>query len=291
VEFASFYIGSGLPPYLQACLSSWSDYGHSLDLYTYDEKAPIPRGVSWRDANEIVPSDQIFVYRKGAIGSVAAFSNLFRYELTRQRHVTWVDTDVLCLASNWPKRDYYLGWENEEHTLCNGAVFGAPQASEFVALLIQKCQSIDRSSTGHGELGPLLLTSTLETLGLEGVPAPSHEFYPLRKSEVRYFFDPARKSEVDDRVSKSYCVHFFDEMLARCRFPTFLRPPKGSYIEAILARHGVEIPVNAYFNDLEALDFDRRLHSVPLNDFVALENWAHELEKELIAVRESRPTA
>ena len=33
------------------------------------------------------------------VGSVAGFSNLFRYELLRRDGGWWVDTDVLCLAA------------------------------------------------------------------------------------------------------------------------------------------------------------------------------------------------
>jgi hypothetical protein len=286
MKFASLYIGPGLAPHLQACLSSWNDYGHSLDLYTYGDGAPVPRGVTRKDANEIVPSDEVFVYRKGGYGSVAGFSNLFRYEMIRQRDVIWVDTDVLCLSREWPVREYYLAWEDEDETLCNGAVLGMPRESELLATVIRQCRSDVLSPTAHGELGPQLITRTLRDLGLAHVPATLSDFSPLGHSEVRHFFDPARKSEVDVRVSSSYCVHLFDEMLTRMRFPSFLRPPVGSYMEEILDRHGVEIPIRAHFSDLDALDYERRPHSVPLVDFVALERWSHELESELIALRD-----
>ena len=96
MRFASFYVGAGLSPYLQACLRSWAYYGHSIDLYLYDEATVVPPGVRRCDANDIVPSHQIYTYRRGpGAGSVAAFSNEFRYRLLQHDDVVWVDTDVL----------------------------------------------------------------------------------------------------------------------------------------------------------------------------------------------------
>jgi hypothetical protein len=282
MEFATFYVGSGLSPYLRACLNSWSTFGHTIDVYTYDPQVPLPPGATRRDANEIMASSRVYTYRRGAgAGSVAAFANEFRYRLVQARPVVWVDTDVLCLRADWPEREYYLGWESPSRELCNNAIFGAPAGSELVARLLSFVEGADRRTLEFGDTGPRALTSVLRERGLEHLAAESTEFYPLHFTECRYFMDPALRAEAHRRIEGAYAMHLWDEIWTRQRIPTFLRPPVGSLLEEVLERHGVTIPVAAHFEDLDAMEFVVPEPHVAYADYVALSEWAHSLERSL----------
>src|SRR4051812_22428583 len=78
--FQTFWFGKGLPRWTRACLQSFLDHGHAVDLYCYDW-LDAPPGVRVLNARAILPSDRFFLYAKGPeAGSAAGFSNLFRYK-------------------------------------------------------------------------------------------------------------------------------------------------------------------------------------------------------------------
>jgi hypothetical protein len=282
MQFATLYVGAGLHPYLQACLRSWNDYGHDLVVYTYEPDVALPDCVERRDANEILTSDLVFLYRPAVgFGSIAAFSNTFRYEMVRKTGMIWVDTDVLCVRADWPQRDYYFGWEDGPRRSCNTAIFGAPSDSSLLAELRAYADSLDVAHLEWGASGPRALTRVIRKNHLENLVADRHEFYPVAHDELRLLFDPAERDEVVRRVEGAYTVHLWDEMLRRCRVPTFLRPPAGSWLDEVLEQHKIEIPIAARFTDLDSLSFEEPGATVPQGDYLALEGWAHELEAAL----------
>ncbi len=286
MEFATFYVGPGLAPHLQACLRSWVDYGHSIDVYTYDPTIVLPPGVTRRDAEEILPSSAVYTYRTGmGRGSVSAFSNEFRYRLCQSRSVIWVDTDVLCLSSEWPERDYHVAWQTPEREHVNIAVFGAPPDSELIRASLERNLRVGRSTAEFGQLGPVPFTQTLLELGLEHVAGESWEFYPIGFSECDYFLDPDLRELADKRVIDSYAVHLWNEVWTRARIPTFLRPPEGSFMEAVYERHGIVVPVEAHLDASDSSNFVNPNEVVPLEDFQRLSTWAASIEAELIDVR------
>ncbi len=286
MEFATFYVGSGLSPYLRACVSSWAHFGHSMEVYTYDPEIALPAGVVRRDANEIMPSHLMYTYRKGdEAGSVSAFANEFRYRLVQAREVVWVDTDLLCLRAEWPIRDYYVGWQDDDRERVNCAIFGAPRDSPLVSALVDEVANTDRRALNFGDTGPTLMTRLVRDLGLESVAAPTSDFYPVHFDECRMFLDPTLKGEIDERLRDSLAVHLWDEIWTRRRIPTFLRPPRGSFLSDVLARHDVIIHVEAEFDDLDALVAPAAEPMVRWEDFEALSQWSRSLESELLTLQ------
>src|SRR3954467_14258102 len=86
-----------LSPVEQLCLKSFVAKGHNVHLYTYDAIENVPQGVTLQDAAQILPPSQIFRNRRGrGKGSLAGFSDLFRYKLLLDKGGWWVDTDVFC---------------------------------------------------------------------------------------------------------------------------------------------------------------------------------------------------
>ena len=287
MKFASFYAGNGLNAYERACLKSWVDYGHSIELFSYDPSLILPPGVIRRNASDVIDSSKVYIYRSGAgSGSVAAFSNEFRYRLVLEHDAVWVDTDVVCLRADWPDRDYYFGWQDATHDLCNSAVLGAPLNSELINDALSRLTTANKATATYGSLGPEILTASLQTVGLEHVAAEYVEYYPISLHECRSFFDPASRDKVHDQIKDSYAVHLWNEIWIRSRIPTFLRPPVGSFMEEILARHDIEIPIEAHIVDMESIEYRDPSLLVPVEAFNELADWAHGLEFELSHVRE-----
>ena len=82
---SSLWIGDRLSPLERACVHSFLSRGHSFDLYAYGPLANVPAGCRVVDAATLLPSSQIIRYSRGpGKGSVALFSNMFRYRLLEQ---------------------------------------------------------------------------------------------------------------------------------------------------------------------------------------------------------------
>ena len=90
----SLWIGTTLSKIEQLSIKSFIDNGHEYHLYVYNPIKNIPKGVIIKDANEILPENEIFTYESG---SYSAFANYFRFTLLYKKGGYWVDTDLVCI--------------------------------------------------------------------------------------------------------------------------------------------------------------------------------------------------
>ena len=128
--FQSFWNGGELSPYERLCLKSFIDHGHRVALYTFHHLT-VPIGVELRDASELIPESEYFVYKEGpGAGSPSAFSNLFRYKLLATKGGWWIDTDVICLANSIPKSSFFAAYESLD--TINGAVLFAKKKDPLI---------------------------------------------------------------------------------------------------------------------------------------------------------------
>lgn len=94
------WIGPKLSPMELLTIKSFQDNGHEFHLWLYDTlDSTVPDGCIIRDASEIVPRDEVFAYTtEGTIkGSVAGFSDIWRFAFLHQVGGWYVDMDVCCL--------------------------------------------------------------------------------------------------------------------------------------------------------------------------------------------------
>src|SRR5262245_37671742 len=101
----ALWIGDSLSPLERLSMMSFVACGHPYHLYTYSIIPDIPIGVATMNANEIIPEERIFRHQSGKhAGSLAAFSDWFRFELLYRFGGWWADTDVVCLKPlNFPQ--------------------------------------------------------------------------------------------------------------------------------------------------------------------------------------------
>jgi hypothetical protein len=96
------WIGEELSPLEILTLKSFIFHGHEFHLWLYDSlKTPVPEGVAVRNANDILPENHIFRYKYASNyghgkGSLAGFSDIFRYKLLYEKGGWWSDMDVTC---------------------------------------------------------------------------------------------------------------------------------------------------------------------------------------------------
>ena len=97
------WIGDELSPLELLCIKSYLDNGHSFHLWSYQSfQLPSWPGLTAKDANEILPEKFVFRYKNGNAfghgkGSLAGFSDIFRYKLLWEKGGWWTDMDITCL--------------------------------------------------------------------------------------------------------------------------------------------------------------------------------------------------
>lgn len=96
------WIGDNLSPLEILTIQSFQNNGHEFHLWSYEEISNVPLNTHVRDANEILPKNHVFSYKKSnkfghGKGSLAGFSDIFRYKLLFELGGWWTDMDITSL--------------------------------------------------------------------------------------------------------------------------------------------------------------------------------------------------
>ncbi|HEY5807814.1 MAG TPA: capsular polysaccharide synthesis protein [Povalibacter sp.] len=227
----SLWIGEALSPLERACIQSFLAGGHDFELYTYGPVSFIPEGCRLLDASAIVPADRIFAHRNGeGQGSVAAFSDLFRYELLYLHGGWWVDLDVFCLSATFPDQQVVIARQGP--TVVNGAVLKFPPGHPLMRAARAACVVASEQSD-WGEMGPDLLTRLVGELGMHSQVMSPESFYPVDWQHYWAVIDPRRTADVARRTQGATCIHLWNEMLRRIGIDKGVLPPDGSLLRAL----------------------------------------------------------
>ncbi|HEY5954513.1 MAG TPA: hypothetical protein VIT18_09115 [Terrimicrobiaceae bacterium] len=235
-EVHSYWGGGPLTQLELVCLSSFVQNGAHYNLYTYDEPAGVPDGITLRDASEILPADRMFLYPAGTLneGSLSGFSNLFRYTLLQRTGGWWVDTDVCCLRPFDQDRDeLYLREETQSgEFFVASCIFRVPSASAVLQRCLEAFSHKDVTKVVHGETGPALLTDAVRQSGREDAVQPGDQFFPVPWWDYeRLFFD--------EQLSIDHCcaVHFWNTMLRTAGVDKNADFPANSAFERLKRRY------------------------------------------------------
>jgi hypothetical protein len=238
-------------PLERACLRSVLRHGHPVSLYCYGTVDGVPEGVELRDAAAILPEDRIVRHRSG---SVALFSNWFRYELLRRGEGIWLDTDVYLLAPLGDQPNHLFGWEEDGKRLGN-AILRLPAASPILNDLLGlfERQTVPfwlpprervkarfrRLRTGRtgvalmpwGTTGPRALTALARRHGRTQDAARPSRFYPVHYREAGWIRDPSRPVEAMI-APDSLAVHLWNELIKEWKEAP---APAGSFLARLHA--------------------------------------------------------
>jgi len=257
------WIGPQLSRLEQLSLASFVFHGHDVHLYTYDTVQGVPDGVTSKDANEVVPESKIFrqAHKGAGHGSIAAFSDYFRWELLLQRGGFWCDTDIVCIKPFSFNDPLVFGKESE--TNANPAVIGAHPDHELARRMCEvmnnpfKIYPWDKKKDKRrkwskriqgkthlrdvrfGEIGPKLLTNLTKHMGIFDQGKPFTYFYPIHYDNWESIFDNTFKND-ESLFADTYALHFWNEMTRRLAgFDKNADFPKNSMIEKLRAKYQV----------------------------------------------------
>jgi hypothetical protein len=211
-EVNSFWHGAELSDIERLCISSFLKNGVQYCLYLYERPANLPPGITVKNANEIIDRSRIFTYRAGTfnLGSVAGFSNLFRYTLIHERGGWWTDTD-LCYVNGFAEESAEMFFAEPSQGgdfRVATALFKSPAGSAPLRYCLDRFAEKDVTKIVHGETGPSLLTSSILTCAKRAEVLAADTVFPVAWWEYQRLF-------FDENLSIDNCaaVHFWNAIL------------------------------------------------------------------------------
>ncbi|MEM6664248.1 MAG: hypothetical protein AAF666_18960 [Pseudomonadota bacterium] len=207
----AIWIGGPMGPVHAACLRSFVATGHDVILHGYDVPVDVPHGVTFSDAEKLLPRDRYF-FRHKKTGSLAPFCDLLRYEILAQGLGLYVDCDVFCVS---PIVDAAYIFGLQPTGSINNAVLKLPPECPALRDLLSikkawqfsppwqplsrrlkwKAQRlIGKGTLAHlpyGTTGPMALTWYLQKHGLHVHAKPEGVFYPVGPEDIAQIMDPS----------------------------------------------------------------------------------------------------
>jgi hypothetical protein len=244
-----FWHGPALSLYETACLSSFVRHGIEARLHTFNTELKVPAGVRLVDASALARPEEVLAYTQGGhAGSIAAFTDIFRYRVLSQAPGWWFDTDVFCLkdaaryaALEASSNGLLLGLE--EPGKVNGAVLYVSDP-ELAKTLERKANAIGRTFE-WGAIGPGLVTKFMQAFPDRVTALTQQSFYPIHYLEVERFFRPDAFEGCLAACEEAVCVHLWNEFLRRWKIPKNMLPCEGSYLAHLFDGVGVSVASTA----------------------------------------------
>ncbi len=255
----SLWIGDELGYIEKLTLASALSVGHSFALYSYTPRKlrGVPRAVEVRDANEVVPYQELAHCFEG--GSAALGTDFFRYAMQAKGLGAWVDLDLYFIRPIDFEDDYLFGWEHR--TSINGAVLRLPANSDMVRELCKIPQinwrppfygprktaifywrrltegDLRPENYRWGTFGPMFLTYLARKYRVAKRAKQRSVFYPVTHHNWKLLCGPPElvKAEL---TAETRTVHLWRSVLTR---KTGASPPRGSYLEALCHAHGLAV--------------------------------------------------
>lgn len=206
--FGALWVGNDVPLLQRICFNSFVKNGHPLSLFVYN-KYDLPKEIVQIDANEIVPSSQIFTKSTTFGESYAQFSDIFRYQMLKKRPgMIWVDADTICHSNDLTRftsqkylflEESRFGGTKEKNFV--GGILRLPSKSDFLKNLIKKSSMAKDGQIRWSETGPDLITEYVKRNELETFAIRETEiFFPKWNSKV--VFDSTRTKEIEADFKK-----------------------------------------------------------------------------------------
>lgn len=172
----SLWVGDKLSTMEQLSAASYIYHGEDFHLYTYGPCKNVPDGVVIKDANEIVPEEDINKFQ-----NLANFSDWFRYNLLYEKGNWWVDLDTVLLRPFDTLADHVFvnQYPDRGHKdQVNGDFIKAPKKSFVMKWLIDECLKLDWKTNEWSDIGPNLLTRAIHHFSLPILPC-NFSFHPF----------------------------------------------------------------------------------------------------------------
>lgn len=207
----SLWVGSELSIMEEMCIWSYLAHGHEFHLYVYDKVKNIPEGTVVKDANCIIPQNEIFV---DEFGGYVNLSNRFRYTMLYKYGGWWVDMDTFCLKPFDFEDDFVFSSETSEpynRFLVNTTFIKSLPGAKFLKDCLNYLDYRGNENIHWGELGVNLISRMIFRNGLGKYVKQPEVFCPLSGYQLDLLIN-----DTDYILSdSSYAIHWWNELWKR----------------------------------------------------------------------------
>lgn len=231
------WIGTSLSKLERLTIESFLASGHTFWLWVYEDiTTPLPPGVLVKDARTILPAHAIFRYKNGnqfghGKGSLAGFSDIFRYKLLYEYGGWWSDMDVTCLRP----LDFDTPYVFRRHDVLPvvGNVMKCPKGSELMHYCFDR--AIKEVTEDNADwLKPIrILNEGIENFQLSSYIKDISNLdrweivkfyytYPMKPGAHFYIFHWMNEEWRVNGLSKEECI-------------------RHSYFDSLMTQYGIEI--------------------------------------------------
>jgi hypothetical protein len=233
------WVGSRLSRMELLTLHSFTAHGHRFRLWLYspleNPATEIPAGVEFADANDVILEAQVFRYRHSnqfghGKGSLAGFSDVFRYRMLSLYGGWWVDMDVTCLKPLQIAAPYAF---RAHHSLpLVGNVMKCPSNSPLMEKCFERASKLVTEDNCDWHLPILILADAVAEEKLDEFVRD--DLANLDRQELIY---PMLRG---NRPANSswYCIHWMNEVWRQKGLPKDGYKLHSMYAE-LLSKHGL----------------------------------------------------
>ena len=229
------WIGKKLSPIEQLCVASFMKNGYEFQLWCYEKIDNIPNGCVLKNANEIIPYEDVFCYENESSigvgkGSYAGFSDLFRYKLLYELGGLWVDMDVTCIAPITIKGEYLFRFHHKLGAV--GNIMYCPPKSEIMFACYKRAKA-EISADNVDWLKPIVILN-------EAIAAFKLTHCVQQMSNDDSFPIVAKMLSSNKKIPQYWqAIHWMNEEFRRLDLPknSFL---KESVIGAFLSKYEID---------------------------------------------------
>lgn len=236
VEVHMLWIGGKLSRLENLSVRSFLRNGFKVSFWTYGFVENVPPGAEVRNADEIVSRNRIF---KSKSGSLAPFSDLFRYEVLVRHGGMWADADVLCLISHSQFRQISkdafvvttkLPYGNNAKLNAN-IIYSPPgEPNPFLDLAVAVTRAFPKDRLEHFEIGPDLL----HNLYVSYERLRPKIFSPNFANPIHYWESPRKLLDARQKIPEGAAfIHCFNEVILAKGFKKEDDFPEGSILHQL----------------------------------------------------------
>jgi hypothetical protein len=240
-----FWHGDPLNALHWACLRSFRKNHHQFELFVYED-LEVPNGVQLRDANEVVPKENLFFLENSHSSKkdVAPFTDYFRLKFLNDFGGWWCDIDTICLSANFPAGERVWARQAPDYrpdSISNGQLY-FKKGDWVVRKLFAACEEAMPNTKRRESLGPELISSVIAELELPlDMGASAEEFYPVRYIENFKLWLPEFYDEVKEKVESAVFLPIYQSFPARLGFSYRILPPDGSFLNEFIRNEAPEL--------------------------------------------------
>ena len=235
VDTHMLWVRGNLSAVERLCVESFVRQDFKVILWTYGGLDNCPEGAQLRDAREILSESEIFLNRQG---SLAGFSDYFRYAVLSKIGGLYVDTDVYALKpAHMMQTQKYLVSErvpNVPHQVKinpNVMFNPSPERGDIVDLAFAYSSRFKKTEVNWGEIGPELLTAICSIYPTHGYEIKD----PMYANPIDWWACPEALLMPNLRLEteKVQFVHLFTSMWKRKQVGKDIHFPKESIMALI----------------------------------------------------------